>query len=139
MTPKAAADTVLGKKVSDLQNGITVSGYAIAGNLNYVTGYTEFSKDAAKQTGNYLALQFTADPWPDAMTVQLTGTTDGVTALVDGANWKVFRITDKANQKVRVFTENAGITQTRDYDLSKLVLATQAKTDEGIVDRDVTA
>lgn len=53
---------LLGKKASELMEGITVEGDTVTGMLNYVTGYTGFhGSDPEEQEGNYLALLFRAD------------------------------------------------------------------------------
>ena len=51
-----------GKKVSELQSGITVdSDGTLYGTLHYVTGYKGFdSKTAALQKGNFLAMEIDA-------------------------------------------------------------------------------
>lgn len=55
-------DTELyGKKVSDLQSGVTADRDGILhGTLHYVKNYTEFSGVPAEQNGNYLAMSINA-------------------------------------------------------------------------------
>lgn len=56
-----AADLdLLGKVVGDLEADMSITGNTIYGTSKYVTGYTGFSGDPAKQQGNYLAVHFTA-------------------------------------------------------------------------------
>ena len=43
-----------------MQEGITITDNAITGTLKLVSGYTGFSEDVSKQSGNYLALHFSA-------------------------------------------------------------------------------
>lgn len=58
---------LLGKKASDLQSDIVISGpvgnrFTVTGTAKYVTGYTQFdSATAANQAGNFVALQIA---WP---------------------------------------------------------------------------
>ena len=60
VSPDSAID-LSGKSSSELQANVTVNANNIvSGTINYVTGYTGFSTETSQQSGNYLALQFTA-------------------------------------------------------------------------------
>lgn len=60
VSPDSAID-LSGKSSSELQANVTVNANNIvSGTINYVTGYTGFSAETSQQSGNYLALQFTA-------------------------------------------------------------------------------
>lgn len=52
----ASNTTILSKKVSELQSGITVSEFKITGTLRHITGFTSFGGSSEDQSGNYLVL-----------------------------------------------------------------------------------
>lgn len=114
-------DTILGKVVNTLQDNIVVSDTGITGTLKYVTGYTGYSGNPAEQSGNFLALKFTA-PAGSTTTVELIGGTAGVKTLDSDMNL-VARITNKRTQKLRVIsTTSGGDKLTKVLDLSLLTL-----------------
>lgn len=120
--PEEGSTVILGKNVSDLQTGVVVNDNFITGTLKYVNDYTEFSGDPTEQSGNYLALKF-ADT-PNAVTkVELVGGPRGPVAL-DSDKQAVFRITDKANQKIKVVSTLNGQTVSRTFSLTSLKLQT---------------
>lgn len=95
----------------------------ITGTLKYVTGFTGFSGDAEKQSGNYLALSFEAD---DDATVTVTfgnaQTTPSPTVLEPGDRDCVFRISDKSKQTISVKVEKDEHVIEKTYGLSGLTL-----------------
>lgn len=104
-TPKAASDTVYGKKVSELQSGVVVNSDAILGTLHHVTGYTGFnSSEVDEQSGNYLALDFDWEPTAGStMTVELLGGEKGPVTLTDPDDkFCVFRIANETTQSIKV-------------------------------------
>ena len=108
-----------GKTVSELQTHVTVFRDEISGYSNYVTGYTGFSGDTEKQSGNYLALKFMF-PEDATATVELVGGTSGPVAFGDD-DYCVFRIANNT-QTIRVVVTKDGETLTREFKLNGLNL-----------------
>ncbi len=78
------ADSVdlLGKKASDLQEGVRIDDGKVYGTLKYVTEYTDFSSNPAEQEGYYVALHFACE---DASSIKVNGVTldeDGIIILI---------------------------------------------------------
>ena len=78
------ADSVdlLGKKASDLQEGVFIVDGKVFGTLKYVTGYTGFSGRTDEQEGYYLALHYACE---DADSIKVNGVTldeDGLHILI---------------------------------------------------------
>lgn len=124
MIPKTSTDDVYGKTVSELQNGIQISEFnVISGTLNYVTGYTGFnSTKVEEQSGNYLALDFDALPWPDTYSVELVGGTKGPITLSEDDKFVVFRIANKDTQSIKVIATKDGVKTEETFTLSGLTL-----------------
>lgn len=102
---------------------MVVGDSSITGTLHYVTGFTEFSGDSDKQSGNYLALTFEADK--DAkVTVTFNGgnTTSSPVVLEPDDRDCVFRISDKSTQSISVKVEKNGETIEKTYSLTGLTL-----------------
>lgn len=118
---------IYGKKASELQSNVIVSDSEITGTLHYVTGYTEFSGDEEKQSGNYLA--FVVEPVPDdaTVTVEFVGanTTIGPVELEPDDRSLVFRITDKSKQSIKITTKSGESSTTKTYALSGLILESE--------------
>lgn len=118
---------IYGKKASELQSNVIVSDSEITGTLHYVTGYTEFSGDEEKQSGNYLA--FVVEPVPDdaTVTVEFVGanTTIGPVELEPDDRSLVFRITDKSTQSIKITTKSGKSSTTKTYALSGLTLESE--------------
>ena len=73
---------LLGKKASDLQEGVFIVDGKVFGTLKYVTGYTGFSGRADEQEGYYLALHFACET---ADSIKVNGVTldpDGLHILI---------------------------------------------------------
>ena len=115
--PESRDTELFGKKVRELHSGVTVFENEIAGALNYVTGYTGYSGLEEEQSGNYLALKFTAAS--DATTtVQYTGR-NAVT--LDSDMNCVFRVTSNTD-KITVVTTRSGESLTKVFNLNGLTL-----------------
>ena len=120
--PAALENDLLGKAVTDLQEDITVSNYAITGSLKYVTDYTGFSGKTAERSGNYLALYVDV---PDVEGVTyvahlLNGFSGPVT--LDSDQVIVFRIADAKTQRVAITASKEGCRAvTKVYTLDQLV------------------
>lgn len=129
-----AADTdLLGKVVSDLQTGISIDNETgeISGTLKYVTGYTGFSGDPAKQQGNFLAIHIAAEGVTGATyTAELIGGHDGPVTL-DSDGILIARIESKA-QQIKIVAVKGTDTRTRLYDLRKLTLASAANEEKTV-------
>ena len=88
---------LLGKKASDLQEGVFIVDGKVFGTLKYVTGYTGFSGRADEQNGYYLALHYECE---GADSIKVNGVTldeDGLHILImkkRGGNIKVEIIKD---------------------------------------------
>lgn len=111
-----------GKSVTDLHNGVVISGTKFTGELKYVSDYTQFSKDATKQKGNYLALDLSATNG-GKITTQLIGGLGEPKEVTDG--WCVYRVTDPKTQKISVTVSKDNYSDTTEYDLSGLTCAKQ--------------
>ena len=106
--PEDGEGILLGKQVSDLQSGLTVTSSRISGTLNYVTDYTQFSGDPELQEGHYMALKFEA-PEGSTTTIQMLGG-DIVRPPVelDSDMNAVVRVTNPAKQTFKVVTTMNG-------------------------------
>lgn len=116
----AAATELWGYTISQLQTEVAVSGKAISGTLNKIT---EGSLADVWGAGYFIALTFA----PNAEAVK----TEVAILPTQGAGWQeldsdmacVFKVTDKATQKINVRAYDAnGNTITEEYTLSDLVL-----------------
>lgn len=111
------------KPVSELQTNVAINGTKITGTLNYVADYSGFSKDKAKQSGNYLALAMSATN-DGTITVQLLNGMGEPKEVKDG--YLVVRITNPKTQKLSVVFSKEDYTDSVEYDLSGLTCKTQA-------------
>jgi len=117
-----------GKSAADLQSGITVNTDSVAGTLHHVDGYTGFnSSEVIEQSGNFLALDFSATPTDSQVTVELVGGTKGPVQLTyPGDMFCVFRITNKDTQSIKVTAVKDGQTTEKVYSLTQLTLEPSA-------------
>lgn len=120
--PTAGATTRYGKQVSALQENVLVHDDYITGTLKYVTGYTGFSGDAAKQSGYYLALDFTATDGATTTVQMLGGDSEGAPVDASSDMYAVGRIVNKRTQKIKVTTTLNGVSVSKTYSLANLVL-----------------
>lgn len=111
-----------GKTVADFQTGILVRARDIAGNLKYVTKYTDYSNEPSEQSGNYLILKITADP--ESANIEAKMNTDVTYKTPDSNNCIVFRITNKDSQSIQIRATNAQDESVMNYALNALVLET---------------
>lgn len=120
VAPMEAATELWGYTISELQTSIAVSGKAITGTLLYIEAG---SLADVWGEGYFIALVFT----PNAATVK----TEVAILPTEGAGWQeldsdmacVFKVTDKATQKINVRSYDAnGNTITEEYNLSGLVV-----------------
>ena len=118
VAPESPESTLLGKRVRELQRGITVFENQVAGQVNYVTGYTEFSGDTDEQSGHYLALKFTAAD--GATTTVQKNDSDSASTLDSDMNC-VFRLTPNT-KTITVVSTKGGQSVTKVLDLSGLIL-----------------
>ena len=114
--PASRDATILGKSVSNLQTHVTVFENQIAGQLNYVTGYTQYSEDTDEQAGNFLALNFVI---PSGATA--TGVLTGEQTAKTLTGNDVFRVTSNT-QKLTVTVTRSGESLTKVFDLNGLTL-----------------
>ena len=125
--PTDPSTTRYGKEVDDLQSNIEINegSRQILGTLRYVTGYTGYSEEVEKQSGNFLALDFAATPDNAVVTVELIGgETEGSPVEVENG-WAVFRITDR-KQKIKVKSVSGENIIERVYGLGSLKLKANA-------------
>ena len=121
--PTSPNETRLGKEVDDLQSNIEVNSNAIMGTLRYVTGYTGFSEDVSKQSGNFLSLDLTATPADATVKAALIGgDSDGQLETVNDGEL-VVRVTDRKQQLRIVVTSDANVID-KTYRLGALKLKT---------------
>lgn len=111
---------MFGKRVTDLQNNITVGANAITGTLNFVSDYIGFSGKASEQSGHYLAIH--CDSYDaDYITVELIGGTSGERRL-DSDGIIILRIAD-VSQKVQVKAyKNDRVMNLKVYSLAGITL-----------------
>ncbi|MBQ6359365.1 MAG: phage major capsid protein [Clostridia bacterium] len=115
-----AGTDLLGKSVTDLQDGVWIGPEQITGSLKHVTGYTGFSGDPAEQSGHYLVTHSTAAAGATIKAELIGGTTGEVTLDPDGI--LISRITS-TDQKLKITASKDGTPSTvKIYDLSALVL-----------------
>lgn len=120
----ARVEDCYGKSAADLQSGITVNTDSVAGTLLYVDGYTGFNaSEPLEQSGNFLALDFSATPTDSQVTVELVGGSKGPVQLTyPGDMFCVFRITNKDTQSIKVKAVKDGQTTEKVYSLTQLTL-----------------
>lgn len=121
--PEDGEGVLFGKKVNDLQTGITINENNITGTLNYVTGYTEFSSNVSEQSGNYLALKVDFTPADAVTTVEVVGGTKGAVTLDEDKN--IVLLIKNTTQSVKVITSKDGAQKEKTYTLSGLTLKTE--------------
>jgi len=127
VAPTDPSTTRYGKEVNDLQSNIQINegSQQIVGTLRYVTGYTGYSEETEKQSGNFLALDFTATPNDATTTIELIGGDSEGSPVTVQNGWAVIRITDR-KQKLRVKTVNGENVIDRTYGLGSLKLKANA-------------
>lgn len=118
----SAETDLLGKSVTDLQSNIAFGDDAITGTLKHVTGYTGFSGDVSEQSGNYLAFHVGTNIAADQITVELVNGTVGHPVTLDIDGLAVFRISNKATQRVKVVAYKDGAVAVKEYGLTGLTL-----------------
>ena len=101
VTPTSPNTTRYGKEVDDLQSNIEVNSNSIVGTLRYVTGYTGYSGDVDKQSGNYLAIDISATPVDAVVKAEIIGgDSEGNPVTVDDG-YLVIRVADR-KQKLKL-------------------------------------
>ena len=83
MTAYTGTDPVLGKSVTELQSGITVSDDAITGKLVLTNDYTGYSSNVSEQSGAYLVLQANSTNENAAITAEIVDATDASVKMLD--------------------------------------------------------
>lgn len=87
-----------------------------------MTGYTGFNgSKVEEQSGNYLALKYTADAGATRV-FELLGGTKGPVTMDDSDTIIVARITDKAKQSLKLTVTKDGQTVTKTYGFTNLTL-----------------
>ena len=125
VSPTDPSTTRYGKEVDDLQSNIEINegSLQIVGTSRYVTGYTGFSGDVEKQSGNYLALDFTATPAEAKIYLEVIGGDSEGNPVECDDGYCVFRIANR-NQKIKVKTVNGDNVIEKVYGLGSLKLKT---------------
>lgn len=118
--PENGEAVLFGKTVDELQSGIVIDDDQITGTLHYVEGYTDFSSEPSQQSGNYLALKFTA-PEDATTTVEVLRGTKGPVTLDEDMNI-VLLIADEETQSVKVTVKKGDETTEKVYGLTGLNL-----------------
>ena len=127
VSPTDPTATRYGKEVDDLQSNIEINegSRQIVGTLRYVTGYTGWSGDPNLQSGNYLALDFTATPAEAEIYLEVIGGESEGNPILCNDGYCVFRITDR-KQKIKVRTVSGDNVIERVYGLGSLKLKANA-------------
>jgi hypothetical protein len=118
----AAGGTLFSTPVSDIQDGVTVSGTSITGTLKYLD-----SGDIADYwgAGNFMALKLNSDDWSQYTSVLVgmdPSASSGLVEIVDDDTHDgVFKVSS-TTQKFKVVATNGTETKTVVYDLSGLTL-----------------
>lgn len=110
-----------GKTIHDLQDNIEIASGSIKGTSKYVTGFTQFSDDPAEQEGTYIALEFETIEGM-SVTTELIGGSHGPVAVEDG--FCIYRITNPAEQSIKVTISQGDSQETIVYSLESLVCET---------------
>ena len=112
-----------GKRCEELQEKVAIGDTEITGTLKYATGVQIMLHEPKYQEGNYLALDFSAQPEDAEIQVELQGgepINPGLNKVDDG--YCVFRITDKDAQTIHVVATKDSQKIEKTYGLSHLVL-----------------
>lgn len=115
--------------VSTLQNNVAVNGTNITGELLYKENYTGFSSKVEEQSGNFLALQWSAPA--DGVTSLKVGLDPSyagglVEVINDPDHNGVFRIHD-TSQKFKVVQTKGDEVHTQTFNLSGLILDSETE------------
>ena len=127
VSPTDPTTTRYGKEVDDLQSNIEINegSRQIVGTLRYVTGYTGWSENPDLQSGNYLALDFSATPAEAEIYLEVIGGASEGNPILCNDGYCVFRITDR-KQKIKVRTVSGDNVIERVYGLGSLKLKANA-------------
>lgn len=103
-----------------MQNGVTVSGNAVTGTL-----YKQTSGQIVTDWGQgyFIGLKFTPDSDATVTKVGLAPSAGSGLAALDSDNLAMFKLTDIANQKLKVVSSRTGEEKTWFFDLSGLTLS----------------
>lgn len=122
-----SSSTVYGVNVSDIQDGVSLSGKSFSGTSKYLSGSNAITDLWGE--GNFIAITFTAENWSayDSVKVGLEPTQgSGLVELIGHLDDldSVFKIGNDVSQKFIIECKKAGKPTLRQvYDLSGLVLA----------------
>ena len=115
--------TYYGKRADELQSDVTVKDTEITGTLKYAEGVQIMLHEPKYQEGNFLVLDFNAEPEETEIEVELQGgepINPGLNKVDDG--YCVFRITDKDTQKIHVVGTNGSKKFDKVYSLTNLTV-----------------
>lgn len=103
-----------------MQNGVTVSGNAVTGTL-----YKQTSGQIVTDWGQgyFIGLKFTPDSDATVTKVGLAPSAGSGLVALDSDNLAMFKLTDIANQKLKVVSSRTGEEKTWFFDLSGLTLS----------------
>ena len=119
VTPKGSTkEAYWGTDVSDMQTGITVTGDKITGTLKFLNSgqlVTDWGE------GNFIALEFTVPDGATSCKVGLVPSESGMSLQeLDEDKDGVFKITNKATQKLVIETRKGAYFLRQEFDLSGL-------------------
>lgn len=118
-------EPVLGKSVSTLQSGITVSDSAVTGTLYTTSGYTGYSENTADQSGIYLVLQTSSTNENAVITAEIVNATDANVKKLDNGILIVHGGLSFGGQKLKVTASSEGhASATKEFDLSGINTST---------------
>ncbi len=117
----AGTTALLGKTADDLQANIAINGEEITGTLKFISDYSSAGYTGDELSGNFLALHFTSNKAGAVIKVELVNGIHGEQTL-DEDGLAIFRISNKATQKVKVTATADGLSVVKTYGLSGLTL-----------------
>jgi len=122
---------MFGTLVSEMQDGVTVSGNSITGTLKYLSEGALVDRWGA---GNFIGLKF-SDIYEDATSVMVgldPSHGSGLVEIIDDPDKNgAFKITDKDTQKFKCVTSDGVHERVQEFDLSGLTCETEDTNIEG--------
>ena len=112
---------LLGKTADELQADIAINGDEITGTLKFIADYSSAGYTGDEQSGNFLALHFASNKDGAVIKVELVNGIHGEQTL-DEDGLAIFRVSNKATQKVKVTATAGGESIVKTYGLSGLTL-----------------
>ena len=128
LAPGSADAQVYGVTVSSLQENMGVNNTTVTGTLKYISDATVWNESApwtagTDDTGNYIVMRVTGyDLSIDDCEVELVGGSEEPIEITNNNQNVIYRINDKANQKIKITTTIDEEEYSKVYDLSGMTL-----------------